>query len=122
MRYSIANIPPNLEKISIWRWILFFGAVFGASIIFVVCMVYVDMKRIWYMEASGVVTSINWQTRNHHLPLITVLEDTGKVIFISHSVALTKNDIKVNDVIVKEKESEYCLINGEKVLFIKKLF
>jgi hypothetical protein len=67
-------------------------------------------------EFDGVVTSIEWETRNHGMPLIEVsVSKRDKVKFNSNRITLDSLQLKVGDSISKTSDSIYCLINGIKV-------
>ena len=70
------------------------------------------------MEISGKVIDIQWKTDNHQLPRFIILNDAGKKISLSQfTIALKPSDIKVGDRIQKKEGSEFCIINGRRVLF-----
>ena len=70
------------------------------------------------ITVEGTVISVDRTTRG--LPIFVVRNNVGQRIIISNgSVALTFDDIKVGDSLVKRAVGDYCLINGEKVLFSK---
>lgn len=70
------------------------------------------------LQISGVVVDIKWKTNNHQLPKFIIMNEYGKKIAISQfTIALNPSTIKVGDRIVKKEGSDFCMINGKKVLF-----
>ena len=68
------------------------------------------------LEFEGVVQSIEWETRNHGMPLIEVSAPKKPVVkFNSNRITLNSSQLKVGDTFSKTSNSIYCLINGVKV-------
>lgn len=83
---------------------------------FVIVMAKKNHNRIVAFEASGIVTEIEWQSRNHGMPIITIKEDKKLVHFQSNRITLTPNNIKVGDRFVKVSHSKICEINEVEIL------
>ena len=107
-----------VNNLLIKKQILFFMASieFGYFILGFVVDGY--MKYGSNLQVEGEVISIVWRSNNHQLPIITILDDSGRKTEISHgTIILNKSNLDVGDRLVKNIGAEYCLINGEKVLF-----
>ena len=71
-----------------------------------------------YLDAW--VYSIDWESRNHGMPLIMLKRSNNTAQKFHHErIILTSNDIKVGDHLVKESGSKECTINGKLVLCLK---
>ena len=69
---------------------------------------------------SGRVSFIEWESRNHGMPLIEVSRSNGaKVKFHHHRIILDSSQLKVGDFIAKTSGSKVCEINKESVPCIK---
>ena len=104
------------EKAKIWLLLVF---ILAAIIPFVMRS---ELLYARHLQIEGVVIALEWKSKNHQLPKITLLNELGKKIIVSHSsLALNDADIKLGDKLVKKRGSNYCLVNGEKVRFSKYL-
>ena len=78
---------------------------------------YVEPER---MAFDGLVSSIDWESRNHGMPLIQVTHSNGtKVKFSSTRIILNSSNLKVGDSLAKVSGSKSCSINGDLVPCIK---
>jgi len=69
---------------------------------------------------SGHVSYIEWETRNHGMPLIEITRGNGtKVKFHHHRIILDSSQLKVGDLIAKVSGSKECEINKKLVPCIK---
>jgi hypothetical protein len=81
-----------------------------------------DVLYARHLQVNGVVSAIEWKSTNHVLPKISIHEDDGRTVVISHySIALKATDIKVGDDLQKRRDSNYCLINGNRIQFSRYL-
>jgi len=68
------------------------------------------------LQFDGVVTAIDWKTRNHGMPLIEIsASNKTKVKFNSNRIILDSSQLKIGDSISKTSDSIYCQVNGAKV-------
>lgn len=88
-----------------------------ATIAFVVAaaMAYRDYRTIEDLSFSGVVTTINWHSQNHDLPLIVIRTPTGIMRVQSYRLTLNSGQLKPGDQFQKVAGSLTCTIN-EKVV------
>lgn len=79
-----------------------------------------DYGEVERMAFSGWVSFIEWESRNHGMPLIEISRSNGtKVKFSSTRIILNATDLKVGDSIAKVSGSNTCEINEKPVLCIK---
>jgi hypothetical protein len=72
-------------------------------------------------QFKGVVFQIDWESKNHGMPLIQIRAITGKVKKFHHyRINLSRTDLKVGDNFEKLKGSRFCLINNIEVECIRK--
>lgn len=72
------------------------------------------------MAFSGRVSFIEWESRNHLMPLIEITRESGdKVKFHNTRIVLDGGHLKVGDVIEKESGSKMCTINGNPIRCIR---
>ncbi len=70
-----------------------------------------------YLEAEGlgfegVVTHIEWKTKNHALPLFKIEDANGSLYSLNNGeLNLKKSQLHVGDAIIKGSGSRYCYIN-----------
>jgi hypothetical protein len=84
---------------------------------FGVAMSYLDHKKPLTQSFNGLVTYIEWRSKNHGMPLIEIKQENGTVKrFHTPRIILKDSQLKVGDRLVKESGSKYCQINSEKVL------
>lgn len=73
-----------------------------------------------HMAFEGLVSFIDWESRNHGMPLIEVTRKNGtKVKFSSTRIILNSSNLKVGDTLAKVSGSLSCTINGNLVQCIK---
>jgi hypothetical protein len=73
------------------------------------------------LQFKGVVVYIDWESKNHGMPLIEIRAITGKVKKFHHyRINLSKSELKVGDDFEKLKGSRFCLINNKEVECIRK--
>ena len=78
---------------------------------------YGEVERVAF---SGWVTFIEWESRNHGMPLIEISRKNGtKVKFSSTRIILDSTQLKVGDSISKVRDSYSCTINEQLVPCIK---
>lgn len=64
-------------------------------------------------KLNGSVSFIDWQSKNHGMPLILLKSRSGiEQKFHHQRIALTKENLKVGDLLLKESNSKTCKING----------
>ena len=69
---------------------------------------------------SGRVSFIEWESRNHGIPLIEISRSNGtKLKFSSSRITLDSTQLKVGDLIAKVSGSKVCEINEKSVPCIK---
>ena len=62
---------------------------------------------------EGKVISINWQSRNHGMPVIEIKPKVGATkIFSSNRITLRPELLAIGDSFSKSKNSKFCNING----------
>ena len=72
------------------------------------------------MAFDGLVSFIEWESRNHGIPLIEVTRSNGsKVKFSNTRIILNSSNLKVGDSLGKASGSLSCTINGNLVPCIK---
>jgi len=72
------------------------------------------------LEFQGVVEHIEWESRNHALPLFIIKKQNGSTIKINDGeLSLKKGQLKVGDTFSKKTEARYCTINGTKTECVK---
>ena len=65
---------------------------------------------------SGWVSFIEWESRNHEMPLIEISRSNGtKVKFSHYRIILDSTQLKVGDSIAKVSGSKICEINEKSV-------
>jgi len=102
--------------IGMWLFVIIAGAIILLSFI------RYDALYAKNLQVEGVVTSIEWKSKNHQLPIIVLLNESGKETVVSHSsVALNETNLKLGDKLVKNNGDEFCLVNGKRVRFSKYL-
>jgi hypothetical protein len=73
------------------------------------------------LRLKGVVVYIDWESKNHGMPLIEIQSITGKVKKFHHyRINLSKSELKVGDDFEKLKGSRFCLINNKEIECIRK--
>jgi hypothetical protein len=78
---------------------------------------YVEPERAAF---EGRVSYIEWQSKNHRMPLIGLKRSNGtKVKFSSNRIILDSSQLEVGDLLSKESGSKICKINGKALLCIK---
>lgn len=78
---------------------------------------YVEAER---QAFSGQVSFIEWESRNHGMPLIEISRSNGsKVKFHHERIILDSSQLKVGDLIAKVSGSKVCKINEGSVPCIK---
>lgn len=70
-------------------------------------------KEIEFFEASGKVVDIDWSSRDHGMPVITIKDGHQLRQFKSNRITLNSNDISVGDDFVKVADSRECRINNK---------
>ncbi len=66
------------------------------------------------------VSSIDWKSKNHGMPLIMLKRQNGTEQRFHHSsITLTSENLKIGDLLVKESGSKMCEINGKKIRCLK---
>lgn len=94
---------------------------FGSFFIFGVCFLLPSIHKSRYQKAEnlelyGVVTHIEWKTKNHALPLFRIKgSDKSEIKLNDGELILTKGQLVVGDTISKKSGSRYCQINTEQV-------
>ena len=79
-----------------------------------------DHSEVERMAFSGRVSFIEWESRNHNMPLIEISRSNGtKVKFSSTRIILNSTQLKVGDLIAKASGSTVCDINEKSVPCIK---
>jgi hypothetical protein len=82
----------------------------------------IDKKTLLEFEATGTVYIVEWNTKNHGMPLLVIKQDnlaSTEKRLQSNKFILTPDQIKVGDNFKKASGSNMCLINGVDVQCIK---
>jgi len=67
-------------------------------------------------SAKGIVTLIEWESRNHGVPRIEIKLKNGKLKrFSSYRIALNSSSVKLGDSFEKVTDSKVCLINNKEI-------
>jgi len=67
-------------------------------------------------SAQGIVSSINWKSRNHGMPIIEIRDKNGTTTkFSSNRITLIPEQLKVGDSFNKQSDSSSCEINDKLV-------
>lgn len=79
-----------------------------------------DHDEAEQLAFSGRVSFIEWESRNHGMPLIEVSRSNGtKVKFSHYRIILDSTQLKLGDSITKASGSKVCEINKKAVPCIK---
>lgn len=79
-----------------------------------------DHDEVERQEFSGRVSFIEWESRNHGMPLIEVSRSNGtKIRFHHYRIILDTSQLKVGDLIAKASGSKICEINRKSVPCIR---
>lgn len=98
--------------------IILLSVVIFSFVIIVATIIYSQFRYARELEITGIVVDLEWKTDNHQLPKFVIMDEAGKRIAISQfTIALNPSTIKVGDRIMKEKGSEFCMINGKEIRF-----
>ena len=73
-----------------------------------------DSGSVTNLSFEGKVTAIDWKSKNHSLPMITIQEsESNQTLVLSHyTISLEEGDLDIGDTISKAKGSSECSING----------
>ena len=66
-------------------------------------------------SANGIVTSINWKTWNHGMPLIEIKQKHLTKKFTNSRITLNAQQVEVGDSFIKIKNSKFCIVNDIKI-------
>jgi len=72
-------------------------------------------KAIEIFEAEGEIIHIEWHSRNHGMPVISIKEKEGIKLFKGNRITLRPEDINVGDYFYKSSNSKDCKINDRVV-------
>ena len=80
---------------------------------------YLNYKEPEGQSLNGWVSFVDWESRNHGMPLIEIKRENGTVIRFHHTrIALSSDQLNVGDRLIKESGSKYCDINGKSILCV----
>ena len=74
-----------------------------------------ERNKAYRFEAKGKVVEAEWNTRNHRMHLFKIRENAGIALFHFPNIILEEGQIKIGDSFVKEKNSNFCKVNGIKI-------
>ena len=81
---------------------------------------YLDYRSAEDFAADGIVTYIEWRSRNHKIPLIEIKQANGILKRFHHSrIILSEHNLNVGDSFTKKSGSSMCTIRGELVKCIR---
>ena len=72
-----------------------------------------NYELIETFEVNGKVVKINWKSRNHGMPIISIKQDDQIKHFKSNRITLDVGDVAVGDSFIKLADSKECKINNE---------
>ncbi|WP_293752497.1 hypothetical protein [uncultured Paraglaciecola sp.] len=73
------------------------------------------MKPVEF-SAEGVVSKINWKTKNHEMPLIEINDNNCRTKkFTSNRIVLSPDKLRVGDLFKKISGTQFCHINEVKL-------
>lgn len=82
-------------------------------------LMYNDYMKPIRFHADGTVSSIEWKSRNHGMPVIGIRIENGTIkTFTSNRITLTSEKISIGDSFRKVSDSKYCDINENSVLCV----
>lgn len=81
---------------------------------------YLDYIEPEKRSLNAWVAFIDWESKNHGMPLILLTRKNGTKQKFHHTrIILAAENLKVGDHLVKAKDSKICEINGEPILCLK---
>jgi len=79
-----------------------------------------DYSEVERQAFSGQVSYIDWESKNHQMPLVEITQSNGSKVKFHHTrIVLDSSHLKVGDSITKESGSLECKVNDRIVRCIE---